>query len=229
MKKCKILLLIIFAFVLTGCSVDYNVEIYKNDVKVNGTLLEENSDRWYEKVYDITYQEMVDLKTTGDEYSPVIDGLYKIDEEGKLGLGLKNKYKLDKSYISSPGISSCYKYFRVMEEDNKIILSSSLENLCFDEYKNLDNITINLKTNHKVVSSNADTVNGYHYTWNISRENKDDAAIQITLEKDKYIFNYENEFVKKIFYILIIVGIILGVGSITYIHFKKKNNNLNEI
>ena len=40
-----------------------------------------------------------------------------------------------------------------------------------------------------------------HYTLNLSRETKDDAAILITLKKDEYVFNYENEFLKKIIYI----------------------------
>ena len=80
-----------------------------------------------------------------------------------------------------------------------------------------------------MVSNNADIVDGYHYTWNISRAEKEDAAILITLEKDEYIFNYENEFVKKVIYIAIIVGIILVVSSLIYVYFKNKRKRLNEI
>ena len=72
-------------------------------------------------------------------------------------------------------------------------------------------------------------MDGYHYTWNLSRESKDNAAINITIKKDEYIFNYENEFVKKIIYIVIIVGIILGVSSLVYYYFKNKRKNSNEI
>ena len=101
--------------------------------------------------------------------------------------------------------------------------------MCFEEYAMLNTITVNLKTNHKVVSSNADSINGYHYTWNLSREEKDDAAILITIKKDEYVFNYKNEFLKKILYTVCFIGIILGVGIIIYLYFKKKSSSLNEI
>ena len=93
----------------------------------------------------------------------------------------------------------------------------------------LDQITVRLKTNHKVVSSNADFVDGYHYTWNIRREEQDDAAILLTIKKDDYIFNYENEFLKKIMYIGLIIGIILCVSGIVYLYAKNKRKKINEI
>ena len=93
----------------------------------------------------------------------------------------------------------------------------------------LDELTINLKTNHKVVSSNADEVNGYHYKWHITRESKNDAAIMITLKKNKYVFNYENEFVKKILPFAIFVGIILAVSGTAYAVVKIKGNKADEI
>ena len=108
-------------------------------------------------------------------------------------------------------------------------MSTSLKNLCFYEYPILENITINLKTNHKVVSSNANIVDGYHYTWNIDKDNKDDAAIQITIKKDEYVFNYENELVKKVMFFVLIIGIILGVGGICYFYFKNRNERLNKV
>ena len=91
------------------------------------------------------------------------------------------------------------------EKEDKIVnfsefiinLFKYLVNNCFNEYPKLDSIKINLKTNHKVISTNADSKHGYHYTWNLTREKKDDAAILITLSKNKYVFNYENEFIKR--------------------------------
>ena len=42
-------------------------------------------------------------------------------------------------------------------------------------------------------------------SFNMTVANKNDAAIMITLEKNKFVFNYENEFVKKILTIGLIV------------------------
>lgn len=229
MKKLKILFLFILVCLLSGCTAEYNVEIYNDEVRVDGSFVEKDSSKWDELVFDIPYREMIDWKTTGDESSPVAEGIYKISSDNELGIGLKNKYKLLGEYENSPGIKACYQYFSIIEENENIILSTSLQNKCFDDYSSLDNITVNLKTNHKVVSSNADLVNGYHYTWNLSRANKDDAAISIVIKKDEYIFNYENEFFKKILYTAGIIVIIVSVGGITYLYFKNKRNSSNEI
>lgn len=228
MNKKVILLLILVLFVTTGCTATYDVEIYNDEIRVDGKAVELDSTKWHDNILGTTYIEMIDWKTTGDEDSPVAEGIYKVDDNNSLGIGLKNKYKFD-DYSNSPGIKACYKYFNIIEENGNIILSTSVENTCFDNYPNLDFITINLKTNHKVVSNNAHVVDGYHYTWNLSRENKDDAAISITIKKDDYIFNYENEFVKKVIYSLVIIGIIIGVGSAVYIFINKKRKNINEI
>lgn len=229
MKKIKCLIVISIIFLISGCSAEYNVEIYNDQVKVDGKLVENDITKWDDLIFDVSYRDMVDWKTTGDDESPVADGIYKISNGNELGIGLKNNYQLLENYNTSPGIKACYQYFSVLEENKNIILSTSVQNTCFDTYKNLDSITINLKTNHKVVSSNASSVNGYHYTWNINRENKDDAAILITLKKDDYIFNYENQFIKKVIYFIIIIGIILSVGSVCYFYFRKKNMKVNEI
>lgn len=228
MNKKVILLLILVLFVTTGCTATYNVEIYNDEIRVDGKVVELDSTKWHDSILGTTYIEMIDWKTTGDDESPVADGIYKISDDNQLGIGLKNKYTFD-NYEESPGIKACYKYFNIIEENGNIILSTSVENTCFDSYPNLDFITVNLKTNHKVVSNNADIVDGYHYTWNLSRENKDDASISITLKKNEYIFNYENEFVKKVIYSLVIIGIIIGVGSVIYLFINKKRKNVNEI
>ena len=229
MKKLKLLIIFMAIFCLTGCSVEYNVEIYNDEARVNGTLIESNKDRWNEKVYDNTYKETIDLKTQKTDDFVNFDGMFKIDNESGLGIGLKSKYSLLERYSYSPGIKACYEYFNVMNSDKEIIISTNAKNKCFDEYPNLDKIIINLKTNHKVLDNNAKTVDGYHYYWEFSREDKDDATIYVSLSKKDYIFNYENEFIKKMLTIVIVTGIIVGSGSIIYFYFKKRNAKLNEI
>lgn len=242
----KLFILFILMFFLTGCSASYDIEIYNNTVKEDLVYVEEDSTKWdSEAQYGLSYRELVN-SSVNYPYpafnSTVVDENDTIKVEGveyynnkllsdnyKLGQKLSyHKFSLD-NFNDSSIVKKCYQYFNIIEEDENIVLSTSLTNRCFDEYEKLDNITVNLKTNHKVVSSNADIVNGYRYTWNLSRENKDDAAIQITLKKDEYIFNYENEFLKKVLYIGGITGIIVVGGSITYLYFKKKRIKTNEI
>ena len=242
----KLFILFIFMFFLTGCSASYDIEIYNNTVKEDLVYFEEDSSKWdSEAQYGLSYRELVNSSvnypypafnsTVVDENDTIkVDGVeyYNnklLSDNYKLGQSLSyHKFSLD-NFNDSSIVKKCYQYFNIIEEDEKIILSTSLTNRCFDEYEKLDKITVNLKTNHKVISSNADSVKGYHYAWNLTRENKDDAGIQITLKKDEYIFNYENEFVKKVLLIGGITGIIIASGSITYLYFKKKRIKTNEI
>ena len=244
MKKKFILLILLF--LVTGCSANYDIEIYNNTVKEDMEYFDSISSNWdSEALYGLTYRELVTDSvsypypvfdsTVVDENDTIkIDGVEYYDnklisDSNKLGQSLSyHKFNLD-NFNDSSIVKKCYKYFSILEEGDNIILSTSLENTCFDAYPSLDYITVNLKTNHKVVSSNADVVNGYHYTWNLSRENKDDSAILITLKKNEYIFNYENEFIKKVIYFIVIAGIILGVGGLTYKYFKNRREQSNEI
>lgn len=242
----KLILLSVVMFFLTGCSATYDIEIYNNQVKEDMEFVNTNPSSWdSEAQYGLTYRDLLlashdypypafDSTVVDEDDTIKLDGVeyynnQLISNSTKLGQRLSyHKFTLD-NFNDSSIVKKCYQYFNIIEEESNIILSTSFENKCFDEYPMLDNITINLKTNHKVVSSNADSVSGYHYTWNLTRESKDDAAILITLKKDEYVFNYENEFLKKIMFFVLVTGIILSIGSITYFYFKKKRNRLNEI
>lgn len=243
MKK---IILFILLFLVTGCSADYHIEIYNNTIKENMEYLDFVPERWDSEVqFGLTYRELlmdsVDYpypvfnSTVVDENDQVkIDGIEYYDnilisDYDKLGQRLSySKFNFD-NYSDSSMVKQCYQYFNIIEEKENIILSTSTNNLCFDLYPNLDSITIHLKTNHKVVSSNASMVNGYHYTWNLRKDTKDDSAITITLKKDEYIFNYENEFIKKVIYFTVIIGIILGISGVIFGYFKIKNRNSNSI
>lgn len=245
MKK-KLTILILFLLCATGCNANYDLEIYNDKVKENMNFIETDSSIWDSEVqYGLSYRTLLEASvdypypvfdnTIVDENDTIkLDGVeyYNntlISDTTRLGQRLKyNKFKLN-NFSQSSIVKKCYQYFNIIEDEDNIIISTSFENLCFKEYPMLDRITVNLKTNHKVVSSNATKVKGYHYTWEFTRDISNDSAIMITMKKNDYIFNYENEFIKKIIYIVLIVGIILSVGSICYFYFKNKNKQLNEI
>lgn len=245
MKK-KVILLVTSLCIMTGCSATYNIEIYNDMVKEDleyGNFLSETWDTPIQ--YGLTYRELVESSvsypypvfnsTVVDENDTIkLDGVEYYDNKlisnrNQLGQSLSyHKFKINNFHDSSI-VNKCYQFFNIIEEEDNIIFSTSLKNLCFDIYPELKELTIHLKTNHKVVNTNADKVDGYHYTWDITRENQEDAAILITLKKNEYIFNYENEFIKKIIYIGGFIGIILVVSVIIYTNIKKKNQMMNEI
>lgn len=241
----KIMLLMIL-FLVTGCSANYNIEIYNNTIKEDMEYFDSIPSNWDSEVqFGLTYRELVTESvnypypiwnnTVVDENDTVkLEGVeyYQnslISDSYQLGQKLSyNKFTLE-NFQDSSIVKQCYKYFNIIEEGENIILSTSQNNMCFELYPNLDAITVKLKTNHKVVSSNASNHRKYYYTWNLRRETKDDSAITITLRKNEYVFNYENEFVKKVIYFGVIVGIILSVSGFICYFFKTKRQNSNEI
>ena len=99
----------------------------------------------------------------------------------------------------------------------------------FDKYDKIDELNIVVKSNHKVKEHNADEVGRYTYTWHINKDNYKEKIPSIKLYSDKYVFDYDGSFIKKVLTITGIVVIIGLVGFITYKYFSKRSNKVNEI
>ena len=88
-------------------------------------------------------------------------------------------------------------------------------------YPNLESITVNVKTNHKVVSHNADQVSDGKYVWEIDKNNAGGKTLQIILSEDTvFTLNWGLVFG--------IGGVILVIG-IVYLVIKNKSIQANKI
>lgn len=258
-NKIKLLFIILALFLFTGCSANYNIEIYNDEVKVNGKILEEK-DKWDSEVklphsnmpesdvpdvykdlqnskYTYTYRELVDSQFNLDDTVEPLKGLSKISNLWQLGLKFKRNYKLygkeekSNSFINTAGATLCYDNFNVTEneEDNTLVISTSSANKCFTMYPNLDKITVKVKTNHKVVDSTADEVSKHTFIWNITKNDSKDKPLQITLKNDEYVFNYDNRILKIIGIAFIITISIVILGKIGIIIYNFRVKRRNKI
>jgi hypothetical protein len=227
MKKIKYFLLSICILLLaTGCDGTYNVEIYNNRFKEDITIKENDSINWDDvNENGVSFRNLLDAEYNRD------NNYYKktlISNTNELGLNYKSDF--DFNTYSTSGIGyRCYQYFRVVQENNSILIATSNRNTCYDDYKWLNNITINVKTNHKVLDNNADKVDGNTYTWYLTRENASNKSLQIRLSSTNFIYNYNNEVVNQV---LLIAGIIAGVITIfiiIFLIFKIKSKRANKI
>ncbi len=76
MKK-KILFLMAIIFLLTGCNVEYNIEIQDDQIKVNGELLETDELKWNQPVVENTHEEIdfnMDPNLCSDGTCGILDG-----------------------------------------------------------------------------------------------------------------------------------------------------------
>lgn len=221
----KIILILPLLFILSGCTAEYNVEIY-NDRYIENIKVEElNPSNFDDYKEGYTIRNLLKEEYNRDNY------YYKkkfIEDSNRLLLKYNSDFSLD-TYSTSSVARECYEYFNVLEKGTTTIISTSIKNTCLDDYVWLDKLVINVKTNHVVKKNNADSVENGVYTWTFDRSNYKEKGIYFEFSDEKYVFNYDNEYTKKVVYIIVIVGIILLVIGIIVFILSKKRKNSNKI
>lgn len=226
MKKIKkILFISLILWFVTGCDATYNVEIYNDSYKEDATIVENDSQNWDDNSSGFTPRELIynEYKLDNYFYTKTL-----IDDDTSLGLNYKGNFDFESFSTNSIGFR-CYEYVRVLNENDSIIIITSNKNLCYERYKWLDKLTVNVKTNHKVLNHNADAVNNETYTWHLTKENSLDRIIKIELAEDEYVSNYDNEILKNTGMIL---GIIIGATILIIVivfFFRKRMDTANKV
>lgn len=223
----KNLMLALFVLLLaTGCDGTYNLEIYDDRYKEDITIIENNTNNWYSPNKNgVSFNDLLTEEYNRDNF------YYQkklISDTTTMGLNYKSDFDID-TYDSLAIPYRCYQYFTVLDEGDDIVISTSNKNLCYGAYEWLNNITINIKTNHKVLEHNADSVKNGIYTWKLTRENASDKSIQIKFSTKKFIVNYENEDIKSNFSLAFIIAGILILTGIILLILRMLQKNANKI
>lgn len=224
----KIILLVSLIFLLSGCSVNYDLEIFNNEYREKISI---NSLNTTESSYEIPvyFDETRVEKTLTSKKVADVEYYQKSNEQ--TNYVYYNNFAMEK-YYKSYFVNSSFDFFAVYyndvdEETGEDIITISTNNnmKIFDTYKDLDEIKINVKTNHKVKYSNADSHSKFTYTWNYDKNNYKDKYIQLILYKDKFVFNYDGKFFRN----LTIVGLIVVSLAIIAIFIIKKSKKANKV
>ena len=196
--KYRYIFLIAIIVIMTGCKATYKLEIkdnnFKESISINST---KDSEMKYFK--DNKFYAIMNGASNFEEYK-------KKDKKNEVSFSYKFN---DLDYKESTVLKSCFKAYSVIKEGKYYILSTSKGLKCSVEEDRvlLDNLDVVIKSNHKLKDTNADEVNGYKYIWHFNKDNYQDGNIYLKLYKDKYVFNYDNEFTIKV--------IIIGVSVLT--------------
>ena len=217
MKK---LLLLLVVILLTGCNVNYNLEFTDEQLIENINLSIPNHE-----------QKNIDYLKSINAYA-IYDGMGKINynsifDEGKDNFNAKYDYTYQLNNIGRAYyINQCFENISFSKHDNQYILLTSKGFKCMlFEYHKINNLTVSITTNHKVLQHNADVVEGGIYTWEITDENADNVYINMIFGEVKKR-TFWDEILDNIVPISILGGIILVVGTVVLvIAIKAKKNN----
>lgn len=237
MKIKKILFVISFVILLTGCSATYELDIhydnFNESLKINSILIEEDNyyfPSFYNSISLDEYDVDVNQKLDGIEYYNTI-----LDSNSNI-VSFDYQFKVANFSISniansfySAFIFKKYDYDEDGEEDY-YLLTTTDDFSAFDLYDDLNDVTIKIKNNHEVISTNADEVDGDLYIWYMSRGDTD--GVNMVYDPDKIVDNRtmgQKIIDSEYFQVFLILMLIVITGIVCFFILKKKSDFKNRI
>lgn len=219
-------LFIIILILITGCSVEYNLNI-DSSFSEHTVYIPESS----EEMIDGTQYRLPALfsesRLTYDNSNLKEIKYYNIKtlKDNKFSFN----FVYDDNQLNDSNIAnSCYQFFSVDAKENEVSILTGNKFYCFDVYEELDSVTININSNYKVIQSNADKIVGKKHTWYITRENASNKPIIFVYDKSKKnmtIMQYLMDNVP----LVVVVSTTLMLGGITFLIINTKKKKANKI
>lgn len=213
----KILLIMLTMLFLTGCTVNYNLEIDGDNLNevITGNVTKKEyevkeTDNGENLIYALFNN---DQNALFDEESPY---LRTLEDKGKTidyNFSYLYNYNFDRSTI----INTCFEYHMVDETEDYYYIKLSGKFYCMYS----DKININVTSNNAVLENNAMKVDGNVYSWVI----KKDKDVDILFNVSKKMKHSNNKL--KVMNTFQIIGLVVLVVLciITIFLYKKKNKN----
>lgn len=217
----KVILLLMCIFLLTGCTVNYSLDINDNSIKESASL----------KISKETLgsEGLAIIKENKDKLTK--DGVpyYKKQvTEGFNDVTIKYTHNYEDLDISSSKfLNQCFRSGKSTIENGVLIIETQAPFQCYNKYgtEKITEATIVINTKLNVLENNADEVNGNKYIWNITADNYYEKTILIKMSMPKgngYLLN-DN---KTIIMVGISIIVIIFIGIIYMLIRSKKNNKI---
>lgn len=230
-RKWKLLILFGITFLLSGCTVEYNLDIrnatFQEDVIITADNSEESQQ--YYNIYknwsipsfyqNINFNSDTNTKVDGVEY-------YQLKADDRQSrLRLRYSFKQD-NYAQSTMAKFCYhNFYKSENEDSKTVsYTASMNFQCFETYETLDKVVVKLDTNREMINHNADRVENDTYIWEITKDNARGKYIFFEIEKESRF-----GWLTVLKYILIGLGCLAILGLLFIIYFRRKWVKANRI
>ena len=231
--KGKILILIIIMFLISGCTAEVNIEIDRNKINESTNITVYENVVYPKEVlrtsfrnYIPIYADDVIVDTLPDQAYP--DIIYYQKKETDLGNGYLFNYSYNfniDEYKEARTIKDSFKSYNVSFNNREETLRLSTDNegiIYFNDYPQLEEVRINIKTDYLVKEHNADRIDDDTYTWIFTKDSKNSINMLIDLS-DAATTNVLRLDRNEEIIILSVIGIIFIICL--FLIFKNKKNN----
>lgn len=208
----KLMILVLFTIILTGCEASYDLEITNN--KLNETIKFTNPTDYNKK------QEIKDfLNTDALVFTNTEDTQQKYNI-----MELSDGYKLTHTYNANEFanvalLNNCFDSFQYHNDDQYIAIQVKGKFSCLYD---VPNIKVRLKTDYNVAKQNADIVEDGYYIWNINSLTASDVNIEFTVSKLQALEpKKKGNFIINFFATVIIVAVMVAGGFFMNFVLKK--------
>jgi len=218
MKK---IVLILILFILTGCTAKFNVTIKDKKIEQQILINENNLHSEKKNLVDIIKDSVIEIQNDLEFLS-----YFDLKETASNTIKSSMEYSIY-NYDFDYALHYCYDKQNITHVNNILKIETSNYFNCFDKYNLIDKVNINVTTGYKVLESNADKVDGYTYTWNITKSNK--KGIKLVLDttidelQEKEI--QKEKLNKNIIFIVIGTLVLFAFGTVIFVFIKSNKNN----
>lgn len=213
----KFIVLFLTLILLSGCTFEYNVQVTKKVISEDNVIYIDNVG--YNDI-EASFENLVS-RYTGPTNSLGMYSSSIVNRDDLFGISYKRNYNYS-DYNKSISFSSCYDAYKMIEENGKLIISTSKEFNCFDKYKELDKVIVNLTSDYYVEKSNADIVEKNKYTWYINKDEIDN-PINVTIDLNKPIISSKYAWLNAFTITVLAIAIIGIIVFLVSIRSKRKN------
>ena len=215
--KNKIIILLSL-LLLTGCTVNYNLEINKDTLNetITGTVTKEESSQesnatGLSTVYSIINEDQKPVYNKEELYQK------ELKESGNnINYTFKYNYNIE-DFVNSTIINTGFENKEIEEIDNYYSIRLSGNFYCLYSKK----INIAVTSNLKVASNNADKIKDNTYIWTID---KNTTNIELVVDKNTPYTKPIKRGISSTFRIVCFIVLVV-LSSLAYILYKKKNSS----
>ena len=238
--KNRFLLFVIAIFCLSGCSVDYHLNIDDIDSFEESISMNANTSDDIEQFAN--FDEFIPIDYRADDFSVFEKKFPRVSyydfsrNSDNSNIKFSFDYDMEK-FSNGMFINGCFEHIAVMKKNlnkdakyTELQLSTSNKFLCFDQYDNLDEVTVEITSLYDLKKTNADEVSTHKYVWHFRRGDSDGKYVYLLLDLKGRKLTLWEKFLNGDFYTPFTLSVFLFIlGIIVFFILRKIGEGRNKI